>query len=77
MNYPIPTSPQEIEAMRHLTVSEELVAAAIVGVIKIFRSQGSSLEDLKAQVLAEDNLLDQVQRRWLSDMVAEAWKYFS
>ena len=73
MNYPIPSSPQEIVAMRHLEVSEELVAAAIAGVIKIARSQGRSLEELRAEVLADDNLLDQVQRRWLSDVVAQAW----
>ncbi len=77
MNYPIPSSPQEIVAMRQQPVSEELVAAAIAGVIQIARSQGRSLEELKAEVLADDNLLDQVQRRWLSQVVAEAWECIS
>lgn len=77
MNYPIPSSPQEIVAMRQQPVSEELVAAAIAGVIQIARSQGRSLEELKAEVLADDNLLDQVQRRWLSQVVAEAWDCLS
>ncbi|HIK28542.1 MAG: hypothetical protein N3E45_08170 [Oscillatoriaceae bacterium SKW80] len=74
MNYPIPSSAQEIVAMREQPVSEELVAAAIAGVIRIARSQGRSLEELKAELLADDELLDQVQRRWLSQIVAEAWE---
>lgn len=73
MNYPIPTSSQEITALRHIRVNEELVAAAIAGVIHIARSQGQSLDDLTSEVLAEDNLLDVQQRRWLRDVVAEAW----
>lgn len=76
MNYPIPSSAQEIVAMRQQPVSEELVAAAIAGVIRIARSQGRSLEELKAELLAEDDILDQVQRRWLSQIVAEAWERF-
>lgn len=74
MNYPIPSSAQEIVAMRQQPVSEELVTAAIAGVIRIARSQGRSLEELKAELLAEDDILDQVQRRWLSQIVAEAWE---
>jgi hypothetical protein len=73
MNYPIPANPQEIVALRQKPVDEELVAAAIAGVIQIARSQGQSLDDLTAEVLAEDSLLDQAQRRWLSDIVAHAW----
>lgn len=74
MNYPIPVSPQEIVALRQKPVDEELVAAAIAGVIQIARQQGQSLADLTAEVLAEDTLLDQAQRRWLSDIVAQAWE---
>ncbi len=77
MTYPIPSSPQEIVEMRHLAVSEDLVAAAIAGVIKIAQSQGQSLEDLQAEVLADDNLLDRTQRRWLSQVVSHAWDSFS
>jgi len=76
MHYPIPASPQEIVALRQKPVSEELVAAAIAGVIKIVRAQGQSLEQLTAQVLADDSLLDLEQRRWLSDLVAQAWESF-
>ncbi len=74
MNYPIPASPQEIAALRQRPVNEELIAAAIAGVISIARSEGQSLEDLKAQVLAEDSLLDQSTRRWLSNLVIHAWE---
>ena len=77
MHYPIPASPQEIIAMRQEPVDEELVAAAIAGVIKIVRAQGQSLENLTAEVLADDTLLDLQQQRWLSDIVTQAWESFS
>ncbi|MBD2343550.1 hypothetical protein [Anabaena subtropica] len=77
MNYPIPDSPQEIFALKQKRVDEELVASAIAGVIKIVRSQGQSLEDLTAQLLADDPLLDQQQRRWLSKLVTQAWESFT
>ena len=74
MHYPIPISTQEIVALRQKPVDEELVATAIAGVIQIVRSQGQSLEHLTAEVLADDSLLDQAQRRWLSDVVTQAWE---
>lgn len=74
MNYPIPANPQEIVALRQKPIDEELVAAAIAGVIQVARQAGQSLDDLTAEVLAEDGLLDPAQRRWLSDLVAQAWK---
>jgi hypothetical protein len=77
MNYPIPDKPQEIFALRQQPVDEELVATAIAGVIKIVRSQGQSLEELMAQVLAEDSVLDRQQRRWLSQVMSQAWESFS
>jgi hypothetical protein len=77
MNYPIPDSPQEIFALKQQPVDEELVASAIAGVIKIVRSQGQSLDDLTAQLLADDPLLDQQQRRWLSKVVTQAWETFT
>ncbi|MBE9033959.1 hypothetical protein GS682_27385 [Nostoc sp. B(2019)] len=77
MNYPIPDSPQEIVALRQKPVDEELVAAAIAGVVKIVRAQGQSLEELTAQVLADDSMLDRQQRRWLSKLLAQAWENFS
>ena len=77
MNYPIPASPQEIVALRQKPVNEELVAAAIAGVIKIVRAQGQSLEHLTAQVLADDSLLDTQQRRQLSEVLVQAWENFA
>ena len=74
MNYPIPATSQEIVALRQKPVDEELIAAAIAGVINIARSEGQSLEEIKAQVLAEDRLLDKPMRRWLSELVAKAWE---
>ncbi|MBF2014921.1 MAG: hypothetical protein IGS23_06910 [Rivularia sp. T60_A2020_040] len=74
MNYPIPDNPQQIFAMRQQPVNEELVAVAIAGVIKLVRSQGQSLEELTSQLLAEDSVLDKQQRRWLSQVVAQAWE---
>ncbi|MEM9925967.1 MAG: hypothetical protein AAF915_19815 [Cyanobacteria bacterium P01_D01_bin.50] len=77
MNYPIPDNPQEIFAMRQQPVDEELVAVAIAGVIKLVRAKGQSLEELTSQLLAEDALLDKQQRRWLSQVVAQAWESFA
>jgi hypothetical protein len=74
MHYPIPTSPEEIFAFRKRQVDEEMIAAAIAGVVRIARSQGQSLDDLRAEVLAEDPILDQVQRHWLSKIVTQAWQ---
>lgn len=74
MNYSIPASPQEIAELRQKPVNEELIATAIAGVVQIARSKGQSLEDLTAEVLADDSLLDRESRRWLSDIVAQAWK---
>ena len=76
MNYPIPDSPQEISALRKQPVDEELVAAVIAGVIRVVRSQGQSLDQLTTQVLADDKMLDRQQRRWLSQLVAQAWENF-
>jgi len=76
MNYPIPDSPQEISALRKQPVDEELVAAVIAGVVKVVRAQGQSLDQLTAQVLADDQMLDRQQRRWLSKLLAQAWESF-
>ena len=76
MNYPIPDSPQEIVALRQQPVDEELVAAVIAGVVRVVRAQGQSLEELTAEVLADDPVLDRHQRRWLSKVIAQAWEKF-
>ena len=77
MNYPIPDKPQEIFALQQQPVDEELVATAIAGVIRIVSSQGQSLEEVMTQVLAEDSVLDRQQRRWLSQVMSQAWENFA
>lgn len=74
MNYPIPANPEEVIALKQKSVDEEIIAAAIAGVIQISRSEGKSLEQLTAEVLADDCLLDMQQRRWLKEVVAQAWE---
>lgn len=74
MNYPIPVNPQEVVALRQKSVNEELIASAIVGVIQVARTRGQSLDDLMAEILADDALLDLRQRHWLSEVVAATWK---
>jgi hypothetical protein len=58
-------------------VTEELIAAAIAGVVNSARAQGQSLDELMRLVLAEDQDLDRVTRQWLSEIVAEAWQDLS
>lgn len=55
-------------------VTEALIAAAIAGVVNSARAQGQSLDELTGLVLAEDQDLDRITRRWLSEIVAEAWQ---
>jgi hypothetical protein len=74
MNYPIPATPQDLIALRQKPVTEELVAAAIVGVVQQARANGQSLDDLIVEVLADDSLLDTKQRRWLSELVEQTWQ---
>ena len=74
MNYRISTSNLEISTLRQTPVTEELVASAIAGVVHHARSQGQSLEELLQEVLADDTMLDAQQRRWLSEVVEQAWK---
>jgi hypothetical protein len=74
MNYPIPQSSEEIIALQENPISDELIAAAIAGVVGLARSEGQSLEELIAQVLQEDHLLNTSQRYRLSDIVTQAWE---
>ena len=73
MNYPIPTNVEEIVALRHHPIDDDVVAAAVAGVVWVARAEGRSLEDLKAEVMADDRLLDFALRQRLSDLVAVAW----
>ncbi|PSB24725.1 hypothetical protein [Stenomitos frigidus] len=74
MNYPISAHTPKGDVLRQKFVDEELIAAAIVGVVDVARLNGQSLEELMAEVLADDALLDSKQRHWLSEVVAVAWE---
>lgn len=74
MNYPIPDTPEDISALKKKSVTEEIVAIAIAGVVQLARQQGRSLEDLQAEILKDDLILDIVQRRWLRDLIIKAWE---
>jgi hypothetical protein len=74
MNHAIPVNPEQIVALRQKPVDEETIAVAIAGLVTMARSQGQSLEDLTAEVLEDDPILDRVQRLWLSEIVTQAWK---
>ena len=73
MDYPIPASTEEILALGNSSISEEIVATAIAGVVQIARKKGQSLDDLTAGVLQDDCLLDLDRRKWLSELVIQAW----
>ena len=73
MDYPIPANTEEILALRNSSVNEEVIASAIAGVIQIARQQGQSLEDLTAGILKDDSLLELDRRKWLSELIVQAW----
>jgi hypothetical protein len=74
MNHP---SALETRSGSQGSITEELIAAAIAGLVSNAYAQGQSLDDLTLLVLAEDPELDQKTRQWLSDIVTEAWQDFS
>ncbi len=74
MHYPIPINSSQMLALKNRPVDEEMVAVAIAGVIKLARSNGQSLDDLTAEVLADDPLLDSAQRGWLSKIITQVWQ---
>ncbi|MEM7595240.1 MAG: hypothetical protein AAF383_27715 [Cyanobacteria bacterium P01_A01_bin.83] len=77
MDYSIPTSTEEILALKNNSINEEIVATAIAGVVQIARRQGQSLEELTQSVLHDDRVLDSERRKWLSEMIVRAWDLMS
>jgi hypothetical protein len=73
MDFSIPSTPQEILELKQSPVSPETVARAIAGVIQVARSKGQSLDELTAEVLMDDCLLDSQQRSWLCKVLTDAW----
>jgi hypothetical protein len=74
MNYP---SALETRSVSQGSITEELIAAAIAGLVSSAHAQGESLDDLTRLVLADDSELDQMTRQWLSEIVKEAWQDLS
>ncbi len=73
-DYPIPNNTEEILALQNnKSVNEEIVATAIAGVVQMARRQGQSLEELTASILQDDLVLDLERRKWLSEMIIQAW----
>ncbi|MBE9078448.1 hypothetical protein IQ241_14275 [Romeria aff. gracilis LEGE 07310] len=54
-------------------VSEDHIADAILSVIQTARAKGQSLDELTAELLEEDALLESDVRYLLSEIVAQAW----
>ncbi len=73
MDYLIPNNTEEILALKNNPVNEEVVATAIAGVVKMARLQGQSLEELTTSILQDDRVLDPSRRKWLSEMIVQAW----
>lgn len=73
MDYPIPANIDEILALKNNPVNEEIVAIAIAAVVQMARRQGQSLEELTTSILQDDLVLDVERRKWLNEMIVQAW----
>lgn len=73
MKYSIPSTLQEIMALRQAPTSTETVIRAMAGVVQMARAQGRTLEDLLAEVAMEDQLLTEQQRSRLCEMLKNVW----
>lgn len=73
MDYFIPSSTEEILALKNSSINEEVIAKAIAGVVQIARCQGQTLEDLTESILQDDRVLNLDRRKWLRDTIVQAW----
>ncbi|NJL53642.1 MAG: hypothetical protein HC930_18420 [Hydrococcus sp. SU_1_0] len=69
----IPTNTEEKSALKNSVVNEEVIASAIAGVVQMARQQQQSLEQLTESILRDDRVLDPERRKWLSQMIIQAW----
>ncbi len=76
MDYSIPSNTEEILALKSNPINEEVIASAIAGVVQIARRQGQTLEGLTESILQDDLVLDPERRKWLSEMIVQAWNLF-
>jgi hypothetical protein len=70
----IPTNTEKKSALKNSVVNEEVIASAIAGVVQMARQQQQSLEQLTESILRDDRVLDPERRKWLSQMIIQAWK---
>lgn len=73
MDYPIPASIEEISKLGKSSVNVEIIISAIASVVQLARQQGQSLEELTANILQDDRVLDLDRRKWLSDLITQVW----
>jgi hypothetical protein len=69
----IPTNTEKKSALKNSVVNEEVIASAIAGVVQMARQQQQSLEQLTESILRDDRVLDPERRKWLSQMIIQAW----
>lgn len=73
MPHPTLNALQDVSSASSQSVSEDHIANAILSVIQTARAKGQTLEDLTAELLEEDALLESDVRYLLSEIVAQAW----
>jgi hypothetical protein len=69
----IPANTEEMLTLKNGAINEEIVATAIAGVVQMARQQHQSLEQLTESILRDDRVLDPELRKWLSQMIIQAW----
>ena len=73
MQLAIPQSPQDFAALRKHPVNAELLTVAIAGVVRHAQREGQTVEQVLAEILMEDGLLEAQQRQLLGEIISEAW----
>jgi hypothetical protein len=69
----IPINQEKRSAPKNSVVNEEVIASAIASVVQMARQQQQSLEQLTESILRDDRVLDPERRKWLSQMIIQAW----
>jgi hypothetical protein len=69
----ISTNTEQKSALKNSVVNEEVIASAIASVVQMARQQQQSLEQLTESILRDDRVLDPERRKWLSQMIIQAW----
>jgi hypothetical protein len=69
----IPANTEKMLPLKNGAINEEVVATAIASVVQMARQQQQSLEQLTESILRDDRVLDPERRKWLSQMIIQAW----